>query len=243
MPNVIESFGLFSENEAFRITNVATAISELRSAHEFVRLAAQRTLSNMFDVPVDRSWGATVKRRRVDLPVEGRPRLIEPESRSHNFSELVNLCATVERLLDAMDWADNGELSQGEIECCHPTTGSNKIDYDPADSPQDDPGDNDLVIVKGGKRFRFEVSDISGRLDTNRKIPKDLNSLGIGSNRYQGDTLFLVVPSLTLEEDEDEGHWLKRLLRSNPRLYSLDAPIRNGSSFILKVTNRAFNFV
>lgn len=50
-------------------------------------------------------WGSRIKRVRVSFPEGERPRLIDPELDEHNLVEVVNQCATMERLLDALEWA------------------------------------------------------------------------------------------------------------------------------------------
>lgn len=92
----------------------------------------------------------------------------------HNLAEVVNQCANIERLLDALQWAEDEPSMQGyAVERCHPTTGS----------ARGDAIDNDLVLVStvdDGTPARFEVSDVIGRRsDSNHKERRDLASLGV----------------------------------------------------------------
>jgi hypothetical protein len=118
-------------------------------------------------------WGVAVKRIRVDLPAEGRPKLIASTISSHSLIEAMNQCATMERLLDALAWAQTGEsgLSNAQVQVCHPTTSSAK---------GSGVMDNDLVLVgSDGAMARFEVSDVASEEDGNQKERRDLMSLGV----------------------------------------------------------------
>ncbi len=82
---------------------------------------------------------------------------------------MINQCATVERLLDAVAWVLS-RAPAAELLLCHPTTSSR-----PKDS-----ADNDLLVEAAGERWSFEVSDVaSGGADGNHKELKDLRSLGL----------------------------------------------------------------
>ncbi|MCZ2146784.1 MAG: hypothetical protein LC126_03305, partial [Bryobacterales bacterium] len=117
-------------------------------------------------------WGAHVKREQVTLPASDIPILGDKESR-HNLVEVMNMCATLERLIDALKWAKTA-LGAHEVEHCHPTTGSSAARRR-AGRP-----DNDLVLVERGQTdivAAFEVSDIVGK-NPAVKHKKDLLSLG-----------------------------------------------------------------
>lgn len=124
-------------------------------------------------VAVDRNWGAGVKRIRVDLQdQEGRPALIPPDVTDHSLTEVYNQCATMERLLDALAWAQTeaSGLAGYQVERCHPTTSS----------ITSDPHDNDLVLAGShGALAKFEVSDVASSKDGNRKEERDLIRLGV----------------------------------------------------------------
>jgi hypothetical protein len=110
----------------------------------------------------------------VPLPPESRPLLIQKNA--ERFSEVVNMCATVERLLDALQWANEYRFSGHLVKVCHPTASSNKKDGDTG-------LDNDLVLIPrsvGAEKIaRFEVSDVCGDGDGNDKERKDLENLEV----------------------------------------------------------------
>jgi hypothetical protein len=118
-------------------------------------------------------WGIAAKRIRVELPTESRPTSIGQDVENQRLAEVVNQCATIERLLDALLWARSEPSLQGyAVERCHPTTGSSEGDDD----------DHDLVLVEEGspeRKAKFEVSDVAGAKDGNNKEKKDLASLGV----------------------------------------------------------------
>lgn len=136
-----------------------------------------------------------MKRVRVELPPDDRPRLVCEADVSHSLAEVMNQCATMERLLDALAWAqtDASGLSTFNVAVCHPTTSS----------AGDDTTDNDLILTAlDGRCARFEVSDVASSSDGNRKEERDLRSLGVlgdgsGAKRFDlawpADRVFLVV--------------------------------------------------
>jgi len=113
--------------------------------------------------------------------------------KKHSLTEIINQCATMERLIDALTWAKR-KWPGCIVERCHPTTSSRK---------QQGHLDNDLVLrLRNGRRLRFEVSDVVSSLDGNDKEIKDLVSLGVFESRarplamsksWPKDRLFLVV--------------------------------------------------
>lgn len=143
------------------------------------------------------SWGSALKRVRVELPRDERPRLVRDANDQHSLAEVMNQCATMERLLDALAWVqtDASGLSTLNVAVCHPTTSS----------VGDDTTDNDLILTAlDGRRARFEVSDVASSTDGNHKEERDLRSLGVlgdGSGAQRFDVqwpsarVFLVVSS------------------------------------------------
>lgn len=89
----------------------------------------------------------------------------------HSLTEVYNQCASIERLLDALQWAQ-GEaygLNDYHVVQCHPTTSS----------AAGDPYDNELVLVgPAGGLARFEVSDVGGA-GARLREEKDLRCLGV----------------------------------------------------------------
>ncbi len=169
--------------------------SALQKAHDFLARKGKEAVRRALDVGSTRYWGTEVKRVRVYLPKDEWPMLVSPKTEEHNLVEVVNQCATTERLLDVLTWAQNeeSELAEHLVERCHPTTSSSYRDAD----------DHDLVLLgPDGRAAKFEISDVSGATDGNQKEKKDLISLGVLSNNkgaemFSGDwpegKLFLVV--------------------------------------------------
>ncbi len=94
----------------------------------------------------------------------------------------MNQCATMERLLDALQWAQSAGsgLAESLVERCHPTMSSSYADEE----------DHDLVLVgPDGTKAKFEVSDVSGTKDGNKKEKKDLISLGV-LREVKGEEMF-----------------------------------------------------
>ncbi|MBL8684858.1 MAG: hypothetical protein JNK05_37120 [Myxococcales bacterium] len=145
----------------------------LKDAHEFIVACARTAIRAVAAVDGAQRWGRDVKRTRVRLPERDRPTLVPPELIEHNLVEVVNQCATVERLIDALAWASSEEsgLASCWVRTCHPTTGSDA---------SADAIDHDLVLAdERGIAACFEVSDVVGSSDTNAKLARDLRSLGV----------------------------------------------------------------
>lgn len=148
----------------------------VREAHDYLARCGADAIEEAWRAKGDRYWGSLVKRIRVVLSGEGRPELIAPTLHAHNLVEVLNQCATMERLLDALDWAQTATsgLHDCTVRRCHPTTSSDQMAGKKAHL------DNDLVLIGAdGTTARFEVSDVVGRTDGNRKEPRDLASLGV----------------------------------------------------------------
>lgn len=142
------------------------ARQELMRAHHALVAAARKAATTMAAVEAG-AWGAAAKRVRVTWTVSTSAHLCETGNQP--LTEVINQCATVERLLDAMAWVLS-RAPAAELLLCHPTTSSR-----PKDS-----ADNDLVVEVAGERWCFEVSDVaSDDADGNHKELKDLCSLGL----------------------------------------------------------------
>lgn len=142
------------------------AWQELTRAHHVLVAAARQAATTMAAVEAS-DWGVAAKRVRVTWTVS--PPSLLCESGDQPLTEVINQCATVEGLLDAMAWVLS-LAPAAVLLLCHPTTSSR-----PKDS-----ADNDLVVEVAGERWCFEVSDVvSGGADGNQKELKDLCSLGL----------------------------------------------------------------
>lgn len=168
-------------------------LQKLREAHRFLAfhgtLALRQAAQEHDQITY---WGTNVKRTKVLLPSSDRPELIDASIHEHSLTEVYNQCATMERMIDALQWALEALPGYGVLRC-HPTTSSQKSDV--SDIP-----DNDIVLAGlSGEIARFEVSDIANRTaDSNNKLKKELTSLGITDAATTGwptGRLFVVVSS------------------------------------------------
>lgn len=130
-------------------------LSQLQGAHNAI---VERAVSWSHAVP-EPAWGIRAKRVPVDL-AEAH---FLVTSEKHPISELLNICATVERLLDGLAWAIENGWAQSVIEC------------NPSTSGVVAPPDLRTRGVEG--EAWFEVSDVVLARDGNRKLQQDLDRL------------------------------------------------------------------
>lgn len=178
--------------------SLAECQHELQFAHDYLVVHGAEALARIQPNCETRYWGCSLKRTFVQLP-QPRPAWVTPRLETHSLSEVYNQCATMERLLDTLAWAQTpaSGLREYMVERCHPTTSSAQT------LEHTETWDNDLVLVgPSGAYARFEVSDVMSQKDGNRKEEKDLRSLGVlgpgnGSERFDvvwpAGHLFLVV--------------------------------------------------
>jgi hypothetical protein len=143
------------------------------------------------------------------------------------LTEVINQCATMERLLDALPWAQVA-LPDHEVVLINPTTSSKK-----SGAAEDAYQDNDLILEnRSGQRALFEVSDVvSEKVDGNSKEQKDLKSLGVLPEWKYGDALrFLVV-------SKEFGKRIARAGRKTSGWKYLE-PQHQGDTYISKVQKR-----
>jgi hypothetical protein len=155
MPHLVEPF-----------TNVTfdDGLTRLRAAHRFLVSRAKEAISAWdFD---ESCWGSSVKRSSIPLNGGDVPPLIGKSE--ENLGEVINMAATVERLIDAIVWfAQQPENKGYSILECHPSTSGEATG-------------NDLVIGHDGKdAIRCEVCDVaSSNAGSNNKEAKDIQNLG-----------------------------------------------------------------
>jgi len=168
------------------ITDMAlpAAIAELQDAHDYIVSQTAQTMSALSQAPGHR-WGIQAKRTEVLLRGD-RPPLVQKAS--ERFAEVLNIVATLERLIDAMRWFSSEPVfSHLAVKECHPATSHGVAG-------------NDLVLAEqgGAIRVRCEVSDVVSRnAQQNSKEAQDLAALGIEAHRAPNDGVrrFLVVSS------------------------------------------------
>lgn len=156
----------------------------LAKAHYYLAQQGKLALEESSRIKPDGRWGTAVKREHVRFPDQGKPGLIPRSVKGHSLSEVVNQCATLERLLDFLRWSvePGSEFSSNRVVRCHPSTSSDKRDAAALD--------NDLVLENVSReRACFEVSDVASESDGNRKLPQDLASLRVLVEDVRGQFL------------------------------------------------------
>lgn len=146
------------------------AQQQLIEAHEQLVACGRAAVDELKTVtPV--GWGSAAKRVRAVLP-NMRSTLLNEANSDQSLTELINQCATVERLLDAINWVLH-TAADATLVLCHPTTSSGVTAEQ----------NHDLVIQHQGEHWCFEISDVatSGG-DGNQKEMKELLSLGVLSS-------------------------------------------------------------
>jgi hypothetical protein len=150
--------------ESIKEEPIPSARTKLAAAHDFIVSWAQKALRQ--PPTAANAWGISTKRLKVEFPQSERPELVKKGS--ERLAEILNITATVERLLDALQWFEQEPRFQGlEVLVCHPSTSSAK-------------GTNDLVLAppNGLVCVRCEVCDVAARTaGQNGKEKKDLKSL------------------------------------------------------------------
>ena len=179
---------------------VSKCLNDLQEAHNYLQEYGKHALNEVVNRTDDLAWGINTKRIRVQLPNQGKPYLVPYRLLSHNLVEVINQCATLERLIDVLRWSMTpvSGLSDYFITKCHPTSSSDK-------GGSSTERDHDLVLEgPDGKVAYFEVSDVVSPKDKNRKEIKDLINLGVLSGKQNAPSLsdhwpegrlFLVVSS------------------------------------------------
>lgn len=132
--------------------DATTYMAQLQAAHDAI---VARAIRSTHDVEGP-SWGIRAKRTPIDLT--GTDPMVTSER--HPISELMNICATVERLLDALGWAIQNGWATSVLEC------------NPSTSGVAGPPDLRTVGIEG--EAWFEVSDVVAARDGNRKLQLDL---------------------------------------------------------------------
>ena len=102
MPHVIEPF----TNSSFE-----DAVADLRAANSFIVSRAKKALIAA-DISVGK-WGISLKRTPVDLGGDSKPRLVGKQS--ERLSEVINIAATVERLIAAIEWFKGNVVVRCEV--------------------------------------------------------------------------------------------------------------------------------
>ena len=144
---------------------MAEARCSLSEAHDFLVSCCLKSLSG---IPASGPrWGIEMKRYHVNLNTANRPGIIDKDE--ERFGEVVNMIATIERLMDALMWFQHqSEFQNLSVASCHPSTSSMK-------------GSNDLMLKQkdGDVVVLCEVCDVASvSAGQNGKERKDIKSLG-----------------------------------------------------------------
>ena len=157
MPHLVKPI----ENQSIQKT-----VYDLRVAHRFLVECATNSIEELSSN--SDSWGIKAKRLKVALNQPQKPYLVDKTTEI--LTEVVNITATMERLIDALEWfASHDKYDKFSVLICHPSTSDN------------DEG-NDLVLIDSNRRVcvRCEVCDVaSSNAGQNNKENKDIKNLGI----------------------------------------------------------------
>jgi hypothetical protein len=149
----------------FHNISYVEGIRELRESHDFLVERAQAALSTVSgEIPL---WGINLKRTTVTLGDSIRPKYIT--KCTEKLGEVINMVATLERLIAALEWyANQPGYRDLIVKECHPSTSSTR-------------GSNDLMLAKesGDILVRCEICDVvSDVASQNGKETQDLKNLG-----------------------------------------------------------------
>lgn len=144
---------------------LSDARRQLMEAHDFL---VSSCLDALAAIPKSGPlWGIQMKRMHVKLNTAARPAVVCKDA--ERFGEVVNMVATLERLVAALGWFEQQPEFRGlRVKECHPSTSSAK-------------GSNDLMLEDGTGNVlvRCEVCDVaSSSAGQNGKERKDILSLG-----------------------------------------------------------------
>ena len=195
-------------------TSLADCYQRVKAAHDYLAQQGRAALEKAWQAERIEQWGSQVKRIRVELPNASRPVAIPVDIPDHSLIEVINQCATMERLLETLLWAQSIEsgLSDYQVAVCHPTTSSDKSNITRSD--------HDLVLIgPNDHTAKFEISDVANSRDSNRKEEKELISLGVlkaglaaekFNKQWPTGRLFLVVSEEFAERLRQRTRsWLK----------------------------------
>jgi hypothetical protein len=198
----------------FRDTPYKVALQLLRDAHNNLVARAMEKIESSNVGQAD--WGAQFKRLDVQLDVPTVPELIDKTSEV--LAEVINMAATIERLMDAIEWfADQPQYAAGKIKVCHPSTSHLE-------------NENDLII--GDRNDQplaiCEVCDVvSRKINNNKKETSSLKRLGYERDKpVPHDTIArFICCSLEFADTHISNS------RQWPKHYSYgDIPMNDGSS-------------
>jgi len=153
-------------------TNLAQYVTDLTAAHDALATRMYKS-AHAIAAPapsLGAYWAVDLKRKPVS--VRGAHQLVGVTTQP--LGELINQLATVERLIGALGWAGNNGMT--DVEECHPTTSRGAKGT----------CSHDLVVSNNVDKMVFEVSDVAGDGNANKKIVRDLATL-LGGQTSRGN--------------------------------------------------------
>ncbi len=169
--------------DEIRNVSLRECYDRLTDCLDFLVEVGSETAKRAANVKADHEWGVRTKRTVVHLSPETPLGIGQPDSKQ-SLTEVINQTANISRLLDALTWAmsDQSGLDQHRVVVCHPTTSSG-VD------------ESDLVLGRSGfKSARFEVTDVVGNKDGNKKEVTDLKSLKFVSAKTKRENVPVSAP-------------------------------------------------
>ena len=85
--------------------DVAEVLKELSAAHRYLAEHGAEAVKLAAELKPGFGWGAETKRVKVCLPADEKPTCIPTDLTEHSLVEVMNQLATLERLVDALEWA------------------------------------------------------------------------------------------------------------------------------------------
>jgi hypothetical protein len=101
-------------------------------------------------------WGQTLERKSVRIPQTGRPELMTSSPAEQPLAEIVNQCASLERVSDLLNWAAV-EFPTAEVGVCHPTTSGGQRKNVPLAEREQDLVLRDRETVDTGGRSQLRL--------------------------------------------------------------------------------------
>ena len=148
-----------------RGVSLEDAIESVTESHREVVASARRAVQALDQH--ESTWGAAAKRLSVTFSPDAEG--LGLGKKGERFAEVMNMAATMERLLDALKWFRNHpDYRSLRVRECHPST-------------SDDSSGNDIVLASadGIVKVRCEVCDVvSKNAAQNSKEEKDIRNLG-----------------------------------------------------------------
>ena len=152
--------------EHFEDRGLQESISTLEQVIMILRDSVIRSRKDAEELSAQIDWACTLKRRQVEIAGRDSWNLLSLEH--HDYGEIVDQCATLARLFEAMCWAKSDLPDCQHVLSCDPTQSSDGA----ADLILDGPGAVAVIEVSDtiGTAFRAKVRAQTTRLVEARRI-------------------------------------------------------------------------